>query len=636
MQRRSLGALLWIALFLSSAAQAQWINPSAHWRFDEGSGSTAADDVSGNQATLVNTPEWSTGRVWGALAFFNNRYVAAGTLASLANVHQSGGLSISAWIKPASAGGGDGGRIVDKSNGGAGWMLKMSGAAAVQFVASEFATADVQGTSLPVIALSTWQHVVVTWDGSPSGAVNIYVNGNAATDTVTGGAGAPRDDSATPLAIGNRSLDAARGFDGLIDEVWIFPGVISSAQIQELADSSAPSRPAGLSATPVSSSQVNLTWTASTDNFGVAKYLVDRCTGVPCTFARIGEVTSGTSFGDSGLAGSTTYYYRVTAADANANLSLASFLASATTPAGGGGDTQAPTTPTGLTATAVSSTQIDLSWNASTDNVAVTGYLIERCSGTGCVNFAQIATPTGTTFNDTGRTSSTAYSYRVRAQDAVPNYSGYSSTASATTPAAGDTQAPSIPTNLSATAVSSTQINLSWTASTDNVGVTGYLVERCEGAGCSSFSQIATPTATTYDDTGRTASTSYSYRVRAQDAIPNYSAYSGTASATTQAAGDTQAPTAPTGLIATAGANQIALAWTASTDNVAVTGYLIERCQGAGCSGFAQIDTAAGTTYNDTMAVAGVSYSYRVRARDAVPNYSGYSSTVTAVPADCD
>ena len=151
--------------------------------------------------------------------------------------------------------------------------------------------------------------------------------------------------------------------------------------------------------------------------------------------------------------------------------------------AGGVPDVTPPTPPTNLTATAVSSSQINLSWTASTDNVGVTGYLLERCQGAGCTSFAQIATPTGTTYNDTGRTANTSYSYRVRATDAVPNLSGYSNTASATTLSAGDTTPPSAPTNLTATAVSSSQINLSWTASTDNVAVTGYLLERCQGAG---------------------------------------------------------------------------------------------------------------------------------------------------------
>src|SRR5262249_30228148 len=79
----------------------------------------------------------------------------------------------------------------------------------------------------------------------------------------------------------------------------------------------------------------------------------------------------------------------------------------------------------------------DLSWGASTDDTGVTGYKIERCSGTGCSNFAQIGTTTGTgtTYKDTTTVASTTYSYRVRATDAAGNLSTYSNTATATTPA---------------------------------------------------------------------------------------------------------------------------------------------------------------------------------------------------------
>src|SRR5262249_23730277 len=100
---------------------------------------------------------------------------------------------------------------------------------------------------------------------------------------------------------------------------------------------------------------------------------------------------------------------------------------------------------------------------------------------------------------------------------------------------AADISAPSAPTSLTATAVGATQINLAWTAATDNVGVTGYLVERCQGTGCTTFAQIATPTATSFSDTGLAASTGYSYRVRAPDAAANLGPYSTTASATTLA-----------------------------------------------------------------------------------------------------
>src|SRR5204863_6666590 len=126
---------------------------------------------------------------------------------------------------------------------------------------------------------------------------------------------------------------------------------------------------------------------------------------------------------------------------------------------------------------------------------------------------------------------------------AVPNFSPYSGTASATTSAAPDTTPPSAPSGLTTSVISSAQINLSWTASTDDVGVTGYQVERCAGAGCSNFALLTTVTGTSFNNTGLTASTSYSYRVRAHDAVPNFSGYSTTASATTSAAA---APTPPT------------------------------------------------------------------------------------------
>jgi len=99
-----------------------------------------------------------------------------------------------------------------------------------------------------------------------------------------------------------------------------------------------------------------------------------------------------------------------------------------------------------------------------------------------------------------------------------------------------DTQAPTAPSNLSASPVSSTQINLTWSASTDNVGVTGYRLERCTGASCTNFAQIATPTTTSYGNTGLTANTSYRYRVRATDAAGNLSPYSGIANAATPGA----------------------------------------------------------------------------------------------------
>jgi chitodextrinase len=184
-------------------------------------------------------------------------------------------------------------------------------------------------------------------------------------------------------------------------------------------------------------------------------------------------------------------------------------------------DTTAPSTPAGLSASAVSASQISLSWTASTDNVAVTGYRVYR-GGALLTTLGAV-----TTLQNTGLNASTTYSYTVQALDAAGNASGQSAAASATTPAAPDTTAPSTPTGLVGTAVSSTQINLTWNASTDNVGVAGYTVYLNDVA-------LTTTTATSFQHTGLTAGTAYNYRVSAFDAARNNSAWSLTAvSATT-------------------------------------------------------------------------------------------------------
>src|SRR6185295_11626052 len=112
--------------------------------------------------------------------------------------------------------------------------------------------------------------------------------------------------------------------------------------------------------------------------------------------------------------------------------------------------------------------------------------------------------------------------------------------ASATTQSA-DTTPPAVPGAFASPASSDSQINLTWGASTDNVGVTSYLIERCLTSACT-FGQIATTPTTSYYDTAVAAATSYNYRVRAKDAAGNLSGYSSTITASTGAAASYQCP----------------------------------------------------------------------------------------------
>ncbi|WP_136607775.1 fibronectin type III domain-containing protein [Paenibacillus dokdonensis] len=195
---------------------------------------------------------------------------------------------------------------------------------------------------------------------------------------------------------------------------------------------------------------------------------------------------------------------------------------------GGGGDQQAPSAPANLRSTAVTSSTISLAWNASTDNVGVTGYDVYQGSSlVGSVSGNTLA------FIHTSLTADTTYSYTVKAKDAAGNVSAASGVLSVKTSASGggtDTQAPTMPTNLAVTSVTTSSVSLSWTASTDNVGVTGYNVYQ-------GTTQVMTVTGTTATVTGLAAGTAYTFKVAAKDAAGNMSPQSASVTGTTQSTG---------------------------------------------------------------------------------------------------
>ena len=179
-----------------------------------------------------------------------------------------------------------------------------------------------------------------------------------------------------------------------------------------------------------------------------------------------------------------------------------------------------------------------------------------------------------------------------------------------------DTVAPSTPLNLVASGTTQTTTNLSWTASTDNVGVTGYTIY--QGA-----TLIGTSTTTSYTVTALTPSTGYTFAVSAKDAAGNMSGQSASAFATTLAPVlDTTAPTAPT--MSASGTTQTStnLSWSGATDNVGVTGYDVYR-------NGALLGSTASTTYAVSGLTASTTYSFTVKAKDAAGNVSANSNTVS-------
>ncbi len=186
-------------------------------------------------------------------------------------------------------------------------------------------------------------------------------------------------------------------------------------------------------------------------------------------------------------------------------------------------DTNAPSVPTGLVPSKIGQTSFTLNWSASIDDYGVAGYEVFK-DGT------SIGTTTTTSMSVTGLSLGTTYSMTVRARDAVPNWSEQSTALNVTTSTTPDMQAPSTPTGLAPASIGPTSFILSWTASTDNMDVTGYEVFK-DGT------SIGTTTTTSMSVTGLSAGTAYSMKVRARDAIPNWSEQSTALNVTTLAAG---------------------------------------------------------------------------------------------------
>jgi chitodextrinase len=280
-------------------------------------------------------------------------------------------------------------------------------------------------------------------------------------------------------------------------------------------DTTPPSTPANLAGGSSSSSTTAMTWSPSTDNVGVAGYYVLR-NGVKIA------TTAEAQFQDSGLTGATTYSYTVKAFDLGGNVSPPSLAVEITTK-----DAGPPSPPSDPVATALSCTQISLTWTASTD-IDVTSYWIFR--GTSRTALSQVGTThsTVTSFLNYSLNPATKYYFGVEAVDS----SGY---ASVMTPIASTATLalPSAPTHVSATASSSTQIVVSWTPGPSGMPISSYHIY--QGSTPTGLEQVAVRTTTSYTAVYLTPSTKYYYAVEEVDTGGNVSPMSATVSATTLA-----------------------------------------------------------------------------------------------------
>lgn len=277
-----------------------------------------------------------------------------------------------------------------------------------------------------------------------------------------------------------------------------------------------------------------------------------------------------------------------------------------------GTDGLAPSAPAGLTATGNPTPSVSLAWTAAADNYGVTGYRVYR-DGAAVADLPAAAT----SWTDTAAAGATRYEYAVDAVDAAGNRSVRSGPVTVTVPGP-DITPPTVPGGLTATP-SPDAVTLTWSASADNVGVTGYEVLR-DGA------PLGTVTDTAYTDSAVPANEPHSWTVRAVDAASNASAEAGPVTATR----DTLAPTTPSNLRLTGVApGAVSLAWDSSIDNVGVVRYQVLR------DGEVLASVSSGTAFvDDTVASTRTSHTYTVTAVDAAGNVSPPSEPVTVTTAD--
>jgi hypothetical protein len=366
--------------------------------------------------------------------------------------------------------------------------------------------------------------------------------------------------------------------------------------------------PSNLTATGVSSSAVSLTWTDnSSDEIGFTFAFDTNAAFTSATYVWTGGANT-TSYTHSGRSPATTYYYKIKA-EGNPDSSWT-------------GVDSATTTPSNLAASASSSSQINVTWSGNAGNASIVGYTVAKAttSSFAGATYHYVNGANATSFSSTGLAAGTTYFYKVKAEGTSDAYdSPFTASVSAATSGA----APNPPSNLAATVVSSSRIDLTWTDNSTNE--TAFELKRATD---SAFTQnvvwIGGIQGTSYSNTGLTASTTYYYKVRAKGTSQD-SAYSSAVSATTLS---DSLPNPPGNLTAAAiSSSRVDLSWTDNSTNE--TGFELKR---ATDSAFTQnvvwIGGISGTAYSNVGLSPSTTYYYKVRA-EGMAGKSAYSNTVS-------
>jgi chitodextrinase len=455
---------------------------------------------------------------------------------------------------------------------------------------------------------STQSSITISWQGSKVNGTryNVYLNGALRASTTSTAYTFSGLSCGKSYSLGVSAFSAKK--PSLTTIAATGPCVTAAPPA---TDSQSPSPPGSVSVSSATSSAVTLTWTPSTDNVAVAGYQV-------YVGANPSASTTSTRYGVGGLQCGSAYQLSVDAFDSAGNRSAKASVTAATAACP---DTLAPQPPGNLYEVSSSLTSIGASWSRPLDNIGVTSYAV-YLDGT------LIASPSTTGYLFTGLTCGRTYTVAVEAYDAAGNVSPRTSMSAGTNPCS-DTTAPAAPADVQWISATATTATVSWTAATDNVGVAGYTVYLA-GIQLQTASNTGPLTISSL-----TCATSYKVAVDAYDAAGNHSPRTQITVITTAcpaASSDTSPPTSPAnptiGSVSTSG---LTVSWTASADNVAVTGYRV-FVNGS------QAGSTAATSYPVSGLTCGTSYTLAVEAFDAAgntssrPQVTGSTSACTATP----
>ena len=429
---------------------------------------------------------------------------------------------------------------------------------------------------------------------------------------------------------------------------------------QPTGDTTAPSIPTNLLATVVSPSQINLSWSASTDNTAVTGYRIYR-NGTQIT------TTTGTTYSNTGLSASTLYTYTVSAYDLAGNVSSQSTGASATTQNQPVADTTAPTITS--IASSVTTTGATISWTTNEAGTSRVEYGLTTSYG----NTTSLSTSlTSHSHTLSSLPPNTTYHYRVNTTDSAGN-TATSQDRTFTTSAVSDTTAPSSITDLTTSSLGQTSLTLSWTVPTDTSGIASYDIRYSTTpitsttfSSATQLTNVPLPTTsgstqTQYVSVGLTPNTTYSFAIKSTDAVGNVSSLSNIATGTTLSAPTTTSTTAstqtgtvsvptvssgggggggytiyqlsdvtppknPTNVRIEPTNTQATLTWTNPTDPDFVRVKIVRKTGSAVSShtdGTTVYDGTA-TTFTDTNLANNQTYYYAIYAYDKVPNYTSF------------